>query len=281
MAIIKTVSDRVPTYPGRVTLTPVAGQTNTFDMVRADQPVEVGTPINKVLMDQKADTLTKNVTVYVSTSGSNTTGDGTSTKPYATINRALQDLPKYLGGYTATINVAAGTYLDPVTISGFSGGTLKVGVGASQAVSLVGIDVIDSTGVQLLIPRVSTASTGGRVVMVDIRNSSVEIPENMTISTASGADKTGIIVRGGSTLRANSSVLTITGPAREAVLVTGGSKASIYALSGSVTGWRFAATFGSEIRFGTSSMTSTKGDGYSWGSNITSGQGNYVESGVG
>ena len=43
------VLDRVPTYPGRVKLIPVAGQENTYDMVRADEPIEVGTPINKAL----------------------------------------------------------------------------------------------------------------------------------------------------------------------------------------------------------------------------------------
>lgn len=41
--------DRVPNYPGRVTLTPVSGQPDTFDMTRADEPVVEGTPINKVL----------------------------------------------------------------------------------------------------------------------------------------------------------------------------------------------------------------------------------------
>ena len=41
------MKDRVPTYPGRVTLTPVPGQANTYDMVRADQPTQEGTPINK------------------------------------------------------------------------------------------------------------------------------------------------------------------------------------------------------------------------------------------
>ena len=45
------VKDRVPTYPGRVILTPVAGKANTFDMVRADEPIEPGTPINKALFD--------------------------------------------------------------------------------------------------------------------------------------------------------------------------------------------------------------------------------------
>lgn len=45
------VVDRVPTYPGRVKLVPVAGQENTYDMIRADEPIVEGTPINKVLFD--------------------------------------------------------------------------------------------------------------------------------------------------------------------------------------------------------------------------------------
>lgn len=45
------VIDRNPTYPGRVKMTPVAGQENTFDMVRADVPVEPGTPLNRALFE--------------------------------------------------------------------------------------------------------------------------------------------------------------------------------------------------------------------------------------
>lgn len=41
------MKDRIPTYPGRVRLTPVSGEENTYDLERADQPTEVGTPINK------------------------------------------------------------------------------------------------------------------------------------------------------------------------------------------------------------------------------------------
>lgn len=44
------MQDRVPLYPGRVKMTPVAGQANTYDMVRADQPTQQGTPINKASM---------------------------------------------------------------------------------------------------------------------------------------------------------------------------------------------------------------------------------------
>lgn len=39
--------DREPLYPGRVKLTPVSGQSNVYDMVRADQPSQAGSPLNK------------------------------------------------------------------------------------------------------------------------------------------------------------------------------------------------------------------------------------------
>ena len=41
------MNDRISLYPGRVKMTPVAGQANTFDMVRADDPTQAGTPLNK------------------------------------------------------------------------------------------------------------------------------------------------------------------------------------------------------------------------------------------
>lgn len=41
------MQDRVPLYPGRVKLTPVSGQTDVYDMVRADEPQQEGTALNK------------------------------------------------------------------------------------------------------------------------------------------------------------------------------------------------------------------------------------------
>lgn len=43
----KRMKDRVPTYPGRVTLTPT-GATNTYTLERADEPTEEGTKLSKV-----------------------------------------------------------------------------------------------------------------------------------------------------------------------------------------------------------------------------------------
>ena len=44
--------DRSPKYPGRVKLIPVSGQENTYDMTRADEPDDTGTPFNKRTMIQ-------------------------------------------------------------------------------------------------------------------------------------------------------------------------------------------------------------------------------------
>ena len=41
------MQDRVSTYPGRITLTPVTGETDTYDWARADDPTVDGTPLNK------------------------------------------------------------------------------------------------------------------------------------------------------------------------------------------------------------------------------------------
>ena len=35
------MQDRIPTYPGRVKLTPVSGQENTYDLVRAAAQIQV------------------------------------------------------------------------------------------------------------------------------------------------------------------------------------------------------------------------------------------------
>lgn len=44
------MKDRIPLYPGRVKMTPVSGQANTYDMVRADEPTQEGTPLNKATL---------------------------------------------------------------------------------------------------------------------------------------------------------------------------------------------------------------------------------------
>lgn len=44
------MKDRIPLYPGRVKMTPVSGQANIYDMERADQPTQEGTPLSKATL---------------------------------------------------------------------------------------------------------------------------------------------------------------------------------------------------------------------------------------
>lgn len=44
------MKDRVSLHPNRYKLTPVSGQADTYDLSRADEPLEVGTPITKATM---------------------------------------------------------------------------------------------------------------------------------------------------------------------------------------------------------------------------------------
>lgn len=199
MAFKTPVVDRIPTYPGRVTLTPVSGQTNTYDLVRADQPIEEGTPINKALLDRKADCLTENVTVYVSTNGSDTGGDGTSAAPYATIQKAVDSLPKWLNGFTATIDIAAGTYVERVTVKDFQGGSLILGNNSGYNVTISGLTVDNSSVVRMNIPNIVRNATIGGVPMQIMDNSVVMLNTDLTVN-GSGGSLSGISVETNSLL---------------------------------------------------------------------------------
>lgn len=108
------MQDRVPLYPGRVTLTPVAGQANTYDMTRADQPTQEGTPLNKA-------TLLKDVTASI-----------LGLPNTATPDDAFLALTIGVGiyGYRVKIQLADGTPVEGATVSGIealTGSTLVSG----------------------------------------------------------------------------------------------------------------------------------------------------------
>lgn len=66
--------------------------------------------------------LTANLTLYVNAATGSDSNPGTQSQPLATIPAAINLVPKNLGGYTATINIAAGTYPAGIRIEGFYGG---------------------------------------------------------------------------------------------------------------------------------------------------------------
>ena len=136
--------DRVPTRANRVLVTPEDGSTPYYATItRADEPSVVGTPVNAANLNamQDAAGLTTHKTVYVATTGSDTTGTGTQAAPFATINKALASIPKNLNGYSATINVAAGTYPEKVSITNFGNGTLKITGTVGETATISGLFV--------------------------------------------------------------------------------------------------------------------------------------------
>lgn len=76
-------------------------------------------------------------TIYVSTYGSDASGDGSESYPFRTIQHAIDCAPKDLAGKEITINIASGTYSENVEVAGFYGGTLRFELGEVSAKSFV------------------------------------------------------------------------------------------------------------------------------------------------
>lgn len=108
------MQDRVSLYPGRVKLEPVAGQANTYDLTRADQPTQEGTPLNKA-------SLLKDTTAAL----------------LGLPNTAVPDdafvalvLGQGVYGYRVKVQLADGTPVEGATVSGIqplTGSTLVTG----------------------------------------------------------------------------------------------------------------------------------------------------------
>lgn len=235
MAFKIPVLDRVPTYPGRVKLTPVTGKANTYDMVRADEPVEVGTPIDKALLDNKAYTLTHNATVYVNGStGNDETGDGSSAAPFKTIQAGVNSLPKILGGFHAMIDIADGTYLERVTIDSFQGGRLTLGA-VGKTVTALGVSVLSSNTVRLNIARLQTMTDDESTLLYVGAGSNVLVLSPLSIDGVGHASM-GIGVEQNSTLAAIGSAVEVSNTTQNAIHVLSGSRATFGAITGTGNG---------------------------------------------
>jgi hypothetical protein len=272
MAFKIPVIDRVPTYPGRVKLTPVSGQDNVYDMVRSDSPVEPGTPINKALFDQKAYTLTEDVTVYVSTSGSDVTGTGEAVAPYATVQKAINELPKCLGGYHAQIDIANGTYEEAVTIDSFYGGRLTLGI-SGRTVVLRGITVMSSDSVRINVAQVKRGTTSPSNLVHADYGSNVSIMSNMIIHGENGS-VSGLTAARGSLVTSGVTV-EIRGCKSAAVYASGGARIALGAINGTSanTSYAIRADMGGVVSYSSQGLTATLGNITASGGRILNGSG--------
>lgn len=114
-------------------------------------------------------------TVYVSTSGNDTTGNGTQSAPYATIQRASAEVAA--GG---TVSVAAGTY-DAFTVSGVSGITIT---GAGEGQTIISPTTLISTGV-------NNKYDTNVLAAVFVNNSTGVTIQDMTIESTSATPGSG------------------------------------------------------------------------------------------
>lgn len=86
--------------------------------------------------------LSSAVTLYVNGTSGNDNNSGTQDEPFATIQAAINSIPKTLNNCSVTINVAPGNYNENVVISGFSGGNYSglILIGSSNQIS-TGVEI--------------------------------------------------------------------------------------------------------------------------------------------
>lgn len=107
------MQDRIATYPGRVRLTPVTGETDVYDLERADEPIQSGTPINKATL------LTDAAAAAVETAAGENSPPSLPSQALGMLAAAISELngkavQMETGGYTGT-----GTYgsANPCTLT--------------------------------------------------------------------------------------------------------------------------------------------------------------------
>lgn len=170
---------------------PAAGETTKVFMGKVKKYIEDTKPLDA------------NMTIYVATTGNNTTGDGTLSKPFGSIQYAIDSLPKDLGGYTATIAISDGTYSESLNIRAFhSGGVILRGNSINVIVDspTVNAHYITDTSAQIRLEKGvykgSGVNTNSQPVFI-LQNSNYVHFMNTTIDGANTySPRSGIYFRG-------------------------------------------------------------------------------------
>ncbi len=105
--------------------------------------------------------LRADTTIVVDPTGNDSTGNGTTSAPYATITKALDSIQRNLNGKVVEINIGAGTYPENVVIRGFNG-VLQLyasGVVNIQSMRVEGCNIYQY-GSQINFPRGLTLDRG-------------------------------------------------------------------------------------------------------------------------
>lgn len=139
------MQDRISTYQGRVTLTPVSGQVNTYDMVRADSPEQTGTPLNtENLLSQRA---SATILTLAGVEPEN------PSEAFIQLSKVLYPLKK------GAVGIASGSY----TGTGASSGTF---LSETFTFTPMVVMVIDSTAAA---PSVSVSTPAGNYMFIAVQ----------------------------------------------------------------------------------------------------------------
>lgn len=185
------------------------------------------------------------ITIYVSASGSDTSGTGASVTPYRTITKALSDVPRNMNGRNVLIYIASGTYPEDVVIKGYNDGVITL-IGYYGDVA-----IIDSLEVNSSICEIRTLGliiTAGGITVTN--GASLIATGSISVSGSSR----GLHVINCSSCRVYSQ-LTVDGSSAAAVHASGASSIYLLSLAGSDNENAFIAEEGSVVAYGTTNIT--------------------------
>lgn len=190
------------------------------------------------------------ISYYVSTSGKDTNDGLTQNTPLATLQKAIDLLPKDLGGFDVTINIAAGSYAGFIA-SGFTSGALIL-AGASNASISFTSDVRFTKCQSVIFRGMSSVSITGLFMITNVQSFASEI--DVSVNNANGD---GILV-----VQSNaaflSSAMATAHSARDALYADYNSNVfveSFLAMPGSGTG--IHADRGAKVAYSSSSNRAT------------------------
>ena len=196
--------------------------------------------------------MTADVVVYVSKSGNDISGDGTATAPYATVQAAVNSLPKFLDGHTAEISIGQGTYAERVMVVGFTGGRLVIGR-SGEKFTLNGITIEGSSFVETNINRIEKSSGDTQPLYVVKGGSSVRIGSTMVLDGVN-ASSNGLLADTGSTVAATASATLTVNNCSVALTAQWCSFVSLTTINGSGSIFGMVASQGSIVSFKTDAL---------------------------
>lgn len=200
-------------------------------------------------------------TIYVSPTGDDTTGNGSSSAPYATITKALSTISKNTNGKSVTIYVATGTYSDQVSIKGFDSPiTLSGGYNATATITSLRIEhshvILD--GLHLITEAASsvTVTNGGRLIgsgRLTTNNGSIGMRVNsggiVAVTTYSSNNSGTYAISADSCARV--SIVNLAGSGnKDGILSQGGATVAITTNNLGLTGTLYTTYGGGRVRTG-------------------------------